>query len=321
MKIGIDLGHGVNPDRGAVGNIAEEEIINAVGTLVISKLKALGHSVVELRPASASSVQDSLQQRYNKADYFNVDMCVSIHANAGGGIGTEVFTYNAKEVPQARAVLNNMVSLGFRNRGIKDGSNLAMVRKPRASAMLIEICFVDSSDSSLYTSIGAEVISTEIVEGLTGQIINSVTGNWIYSKDKSKWWYKHSDGTYTKDGWEKINGKWYLFDNDGWMLYDWKYDNGNWYYLGEANDGSMKTGWILQNNNWYYFNDSGVMCTGWLKYKNDWYFLQSNGVMATGWVQDNNNWYLMDSNGIMYSDITAYGYSFAKNGVATKLKS
>ena len=101
MKFGIDLGHGVNPDRGAVGNIAEETIINAVGSKVISKLKALGHSVVELRPTSANSVQDSLQQRYNKADYYNVDMCVSIHANAGGGKGTEVFTYKGKEVKEA----------------------------------------------------------------------------------------------------------------------------------------------------------------------------------------------------------------------------
>ena len=172
MKFGIDLGHGVGQDRGAVGNIAEEKIINEVGTKVISKLKVLGHSVVELRPASANSVQDSLQQRYNKADYYNVDMCVSIHANAGGGKGTEVFTYKGKEVPQARAVLNNICALGFRNRGIKDGSNLAMVRKPVATAMLIEICFVDSSDSSLYGQIGAEKIANAIVKGITGQTVS-----------------------------------------------------------------------------------------------------------------------------------------------------
>ena len=150
MKFGIDLGHGVGPDRGAVGNIAEETIINAVGKLVISKLKSLGHSVVELRPESAVSVQDSLQLRYAKADYYNVDMCVSIHANAGGGVGTEVFTYNAKEVSQARNVLNNICSLGFRNRGIKNGSNLAVIRNSSATAMLIEICFVDSNDTFDY---------------------------------------------------------------------------------------------------------------------------------------------------------------------------
>ena len=173
MKFGIDLGHGVGQDRGAEGVIAEETIINAVGSLVISKLKALGHSVVELRPTIANSINDSLQQRYNKADYYNVDLCVSIHANAGGGKGTEVFTYKAKEVPQARAVLNNLVSLGFANRGIKDGSSLAMVKRPSATAMLIEICFVDNqSDASLYNSIGVEKIANAIVSGLTGQTVS-----------------------------------------------------------------------------------------------------------------------------------------------------
>ena len=171
MKFGIDLGHGVGLDRGAVGNIAEETIINEVGTKIISKLKSLGHSVIELRPSSASSVSNSLQQRYNKADYYNVDMCVSIHANAGGGVGTEVFTYNAKEIKQARAVLDNIVGLGFRNRGIKDGSNLAMVKRPKSLAMLIECCFVDSSDSDKYNSVGSEAIANAIVSGLTGQSV------------------------------------------------------------------------------------------------------------------------------------------------------
>ena len=37
MKFAIDLGHGVGPDRGAVGNIAEETIINSVGELIIDR--------------------------------------------------------------------------------------------------------------------------------------------------------------------------------------------------------------------------------------------------------------------------------------------
>ena len=59
-RFGIDLGHGIGPDRGAVGNIAEEKIINEVGNKVIDKLRSLGHSVVELRPLSVSSVSNSL---------------------------------------------------------------------------------------------------------------------------------------------------------------------------------------------------------------------------------------------------------------------
>ena len=177
MKFGIDLGHGTGQDRGAVGKIAEETIINAVGNLVMSKLKELGHSVVELRPTTANSVNNSLEQRYNKADYYNVDLCVSIHANAGGGKGTEVFTYKAKEVTQARAVLNNLVALGFANRGIKDGSNLAMVKRPKATAMLIEVCFVDTqSDVDLYNSIGVEKIANAIVSGIVGEEVKETEG-------------------------------------------------------------------------------------------------------------------------------------------------
>lgn len=65
----------------------------------------------------------------------------------------------------------------------------------------------------------------------------------------------------------KINGKWYLFDSEGWMLYDWKLSGDYWYYLGNSDDGSMKSGWLLKNNKWYYLGDSrdGSMKTGWQK--------------------------------------------------------
>ena len=174
MKIVIDLGHGVGTDRGAVGIISEETIINEVGYLVINKLKVLGHTVIEVRPTAATSVGNSLAQRTEKANTNNVDLYVSIHANAGGGKGTEVFTYNAKEVTQARAVLSNLVALGFTNRGIKDGSNLYVVKNPSAISILIEVCFVDTqSDVDLYNSIGAENIANAIVNGLTGQTVST----------------------------------------------------------------------------------------------------------------------------------------------------
>lgn len=48
----------------------------------------------------------------------------------------------------------------------------------------------------------------------------TIPGEWLQGTDdnSSKWWYKHNDGSYTKNGWEKIDDKWYLFDGDGWML-------------------------------------------------------------------------------------------------------
>ena len=168
MKIGIDLGHGCNYDGGAVGFIKEEEIINTVGNKVITKLRALGHNVIECRPSTASSTSNSLNKRCSTANNNNVELFVSIHANAGGGVGTEIYTYNAKQHSYAVNVLNNICSLGFRNRGIKSGNNLAVINGTSMEAMLIEICFVDTqSDVDLYRN-NIENIADAIVKGLVG---------------------------------------------------------------------------------------------------------------------------------------------------------
>ena len=170
MKIAIDLGHGCGKDRGAVGAIKEETIINEVGTKLITLLKNVGHEVVQVRPSGNLNVSQSLAYRVNLANDNNVDLFVSLHANAGRGQGCEVYTYKGKEVTEARRVLNNICSLGFKNRGIKN-ANLYVINNTKMTAMLIEVCFVDTqSDVNLYNSIGADKISTAIVNGIIGGI-------------------------------------------------------------------------------------------------------------------------------------------------------
>ena len=171
MKISIDLGHGVGQDRGAVGVIAEETIINDVGRIVINKLRALGHEVVEVRPSYATTLRDSLSRRCATANANNCDINLSIHANAGGGVGTEIFTYKGREVSWARNIVNNISALGFRNRGLK-GDSLYMTNNTSMPSALVEICFVDTkSDVELYLRVGAEKVADAIVKGITGTTI------------------------------------------------------------------------------------------------------------------------------------------------------
>jgi len=257
-KYAIDFGHGVGQDRGASGFIYEETIINAVGSFLVNKLRSLGHEVIEVRPTSASSVSDSLYQRTTKADANNVDLFVSLHANAGGGVGTEVFTYGAKEVPEARAVLNNIVALGFTNRGIKDGSNLYVVKHPSATSMLIEVCFVDTqSDVDKYNSVGSEAIANAIVSGLTGQTV-STTSKFGWIQNSTGWWYRNTDGSYPKDCWLKLDA-WYSFDSQGYARCSaWIQDQGKWYWL--KSDCRMACNETLHiNGKEYSFNDKGEM--------------------------------------------------------------
>lgn len=143
-------------------------------------------------------------------------------------------------------------------------------------------------------------------------------------------------------GWQKINGKWYYFSDDGWVRTGWVCDtDGRWYYMN--NDGSMATGWFKpvtsprwyyldpanghmltscwiqdkDSNCWYYLNEAGVMCTGWLLSGNTWYLLDDNGAMCTGWNIVNGRWYYLNQSGAMltgWQEINGFYYYMDENG-------
>lgn len=72
-----------------------------------------------------------------------------------------------------------------------------------------------------------QAIDSEEKSGFTSQ---SVSGQWIQSG--SRWWYRHSDGSYATSDWEYIDGKWYYFDSEGWMVTGWvEISNGEWVYV------------------------------------------------------------------------------------------
>lgn len=119
------------------------------------------------------------------------------------------------------------------------------------------------------------------------------SGSWI--KSGNRWWYKHSDGSYTTNGWEKINGTWYYFDSEGWMKTGWIKEYGKWYYLDDS--GAMKTGWCLVSGSWYYLNSSGVMQTGLQTINGKQYYLAAGGAMQTGWHNIGDDTYFFANSG------------------------
>ena len=135
---------------------------------------------------------------------------------------------------------------------------------------------------------------------------------WIQSGNR--WWYRHADGGYTRNGWELINGSWYYFDNAGWMLANqwignyyvdgsgkwipgktkvtaqWIQSGNRWWYR-HADGGYTRNGWELINGSWYYFDNAGWMLS------NQWignYYVGGSGAMLTDtWIGN----YYVDGSG------------------------
>lgn len=139
------------------------------------------------------------------------------------------------------------------------------------------------------------------------------SGEWMQSG--SRWRYRYGDGSYPAGTWEVIGGKWYCFDDAGWMRTGWLEDGDEWYYLGA--DGAMRTGWIWTGA-WYFLMPSGEMATDWIKLGSDWYYLNESGAMVTGWLDFYGRIYYLDPQGVMLTGeqvIDGVIYDFGETGV------
>ncbi|WP_138498206.1 N-acetylmuramoyl-L-alanine amidase [Nostoc sp. PA-18-2419] len=168
MKFGIDMGHNCPPDTGATGIKQEDVLTKAVGTKLIQKLQAAGHTAIDCTPSSASSVTDSLRQRTNKANANNVNIFVSIHFNkfTGTANGTEVYAISNVSQGIAQSVLKEIVKLGFHSRGVKN-TGFFVLKNTQMPAILIECCFCDAKvDMDRFD---VEKMAEAIKDGLIGE--------------------------------------------------------------------------------------------------------------------------------------------------------
>lgn len=168
MNIVLNAGHTLRGyGSGAVGYINESNETRKVVDYVARYLRLKGHKVSIVNIDKASSQNAYLQAVARAENKINPDLFVSIHFNAGGGTGSECFTYKGKPLPYAVGICEELSKLGFKNRGVKDGSTLYVIRKTKAPAVLVEVCFVDSkADTALYLSKGAAVIGQAITRGI-----------------------------------------------------------------------------------------------------------------------------------------------------------
>lgn len=133
-----------------------------------------------------------------------------------------------------------------------------------------------------------------------------------WNQIEGSWYMVNSNGEKVK-GWHKDGAGWtYLSTVDGTMKTGWILDNMNWYYL--KSNGYMQTGWVLDRGNWYYLRDNGEMASGWILDRGAWYYLNNSGAMQTNWIKDGDNWYYCNADGTMAADTVVDGYAVGSNG-------
>lgn len=176
MIIGINAGHTISgqPGSGAIGYINESNETRIVAKKLINLLCNQGHIVYDCTNDIANSELSNLRNIVNLANSENLDLFISIHFNAGGGKGTECYTYSnqSKAYKISEKITNNISKLGFVNRGTKVKPSLYVLKNTKAPALLVEVCFVDTkSDAELYNEIGSEKIAYAIAQAIDDNIV------------------------------------------------------------------------------------------------------------------------------------------------------
>lgn len=130
-------------------------------------MKQLSDTGYEVIPAVFDRSDNNLKEAVYLATEKNADLFLSIHLNGGGGHGSEVYTWKGQKLIRAEKILKRLSEMGFANRGIKNGSDLYVIRNTKCEALLIELCFVGSEiDFSLYHTHGYEKLARAIRESL-----------------------------------------------------------------------------------------------------------------------------------------------------------
>lgn len=159
----INAGHTKlgNKGFGAKGLLTESVETRKIAYELMKLLASTKHEVI---PAVYDVSSNNLKDAVNASNSKNADLFISIHLNAGGGNGVEVYTWKGKKNDYSVNICGNIAKLGFKNRGIKDGSHLYVIKNTKATAILVECCFVDSEkDQKLYN---AEKIAKAIFQAI-----------------------------------------------------------------------------------------------------------------------------------------------------------
>lgn len=172
-KIFINPGHDINLDPGAVNNrtgLKEADVALAVGEKVANILLPLGYDVKLMQ-------SDKLTGVINTANKWQAYVFVSIHCNSFGdpsANGTETLYYpGSKEGKRLANCLQNQMLGEFKltNRGLKERSDLGVLRQTSMPAALVEMAFISNHYEEQLLANQQQRWANAIARGITDYLI------------------------------------------------------------------------------------------------------------------------------------------------------
>lgn len=173
LKVAVRGGHNklVPGSNGLINEVTEDRLVKNEVVALLKNIKNV--SVLDVTSETSNTINSDLAYGVSKANSWGANTFVSIHFNNAyktykGAIGHETLVYGTASA-RSKAIQKNIVSLGFKDRGVKKRPDLYELRMTNMEAMIVEVCFVEATeDVALYKKVGYKAVAKKIVEGIVG---------------------------------------------------------------------------------------------------------------------------------------------------------
>lgn len=160
-RLCFDYGHGGQDSGACYNGRKESKDVLAIGRAIAAEVRRHG---VEVHETRTTDITVSLKERSDFENRNTYDYFISFHRNAfkpQQAKGVETYIYRnggEKSKSLAQRLQTAMFNLGFTDRGVKE-ANFHVLRETKASAILIEIGFIDNTeDNRLFDSKRNEIV-------------------------------------------------------------------------------------------------------------------------------------------------------------------
>lgn len=191
----LDAGHG-GYDNGATYMERREKDDNLALTMALGEiLKNAGYNVLYTRE---SDVYQTPLRKAQIANESGADFFISLHRNAASypnqynGVQTLIFNPGGVKQEMAENINDELEELGFRNIDVSIRPDLAVLRRTRMPALLVEAGFIDSDKDNAIFSNQLQQVAQAIADGIeetigaTQTITDSVVPNHSQPENEQK---------------------------------------------------------------------------------------------------------------------------------------